>query len=219
MVRVRLPARHHQSGQTLEEADVSFLLEVVQHFLHKEPKQSQHGSSGRRRFPSLKSNHIKCRLMFTCCTRMLPPFRMEMPSWRVTVTMAPRRPDDHSPCMTHCSLQKRPPIHEWSRTFAGTDHLEHHLRSASVVQPGLLIQHLLLLHFLFLQEETGSHSQQLSKLKGRRSGVGGRSFTSNVFSFPSSSTSSSPSAQLWKRTHDEAWVEVADEANTWLAQK
>lgn len=61
MIRVPLPARHHQSRQTLEEADVSFLLEVVQHFLHKEPKQSERGSSARRHVSSLTSNQTKCR--------------------------------------------------------------------------------------------------------------------------------------------------------------
>lgn len=45
VTRVPLPARHHQSRQTLEEAHVSFLLQVVQHFLHKEPEESQRSSA------------------------------------------------------------------------------------------------------------------------------------------------------------------------------
>ena len=35
-------------------------------------------------------------------------------------------------------------------TFAGTDHLQHHLRGPSVVQPCLLVQEPLLLHLFLL---------------------------------------------------------------------
>lgn len=33
--------------------------------------------------------------MGTCWTSVFPPLRMEMPSLRVTVTIAPSRPDGH----------------------------------------------------------------------------------------------------------------------------
>lgn len=36
----------------------------------------------------------------TCWTRMFPPFRIEMPNLRVTVTMAPRRPGDDNAQIT-----------------------------------------------------------------------------------------------------------------------
>lgn len=35
-------------------------------------------------------------------------------------------------------------------TFAGADGLQHHLGGAALMQPGLLVQKFLLLHFLFL---------------------------------------------------------------------
>lgn len=41
-------------------------------------------------------------------------------------------------------------------TFAGTDHLQHHLRRPSVVQPCLLVQEPLLLH-LFLLGQSQAH--------------------------------------------------------------
>lgn len=220
MIRVPLPARHHQSRQTLEEADVSFLLEVVQHFLHKEPKQSEHGSSARRHLSSLKSYQTKCRLLFTCCTRMLPPFRMEMPSWRVTVTMAPSRPDDHSPCITRPSRPKRPLI-KTQRSFEWVLPLLA-LIIWSTISAAPRSCSLACWYSIFCFSISFSCKRRRSavpsssqSLKDAEAGVGGGSFTSNVFSFPSSSTSSSPSAQLWKRTHDKGWPEVADEANTW----
>ena len=44
-------------------------------------------------------------------------------------------------------------------TFAGTDHLEHHLRGAPVVQPRLLVQEPLLLH-LFLLQQSPAHGAE-----------------------------------------------------------
>lgn len=41
-------------------------------------------------------------------------------------------------------------------TFAGTDHLQHHLRGPTVVQPCLLVQEPLLLHLLLLWQSTQS---------------------------------------------------------------
>lgn len=39
---------------------------------------------------------------------------------------------------------------DFAVTFAGTDHLQHHLGGSTRVQPGLLIQDLLLFHLLLL---------------------------------------------------------------------
>lgn len=146
LVIVSLPARHHQSRQTFEKANISFFLQVVQHFLHQD-------KSTVNRELMLWTNSA-CWLMRTCWTSMFPPLRMEMPSLRVKVTIAPSRPDDHKSYITQ-SLHYRWGIHKGRHvnrlpTFAGTDHLKHHLCSTSIMQSRLLVQHLLLLHFLFL---------------------------------------------------------------------
>lgn len=53
-------------------------------------------------------------------------------------------------------------------TFAGADHLQHHLCGPAVVQPGLLIKHLLLLHFLLLRERRYSEPHLKKKKKKKR---------------------------------------------------
>lgn len=62
VTRLLLPARHHQSRQTLEEAHVSFLLQVIQHFLHKEPKQSQRSSAPQLVVPQIQSDKVPARV-------------------------------------------------------------------------------------------------------------------------------------------------------------
>lgn len=90
-----VPARLHQSGETLEEACISFLFQVIKHFLGND-------KSGRGVKTLIEthwfadkdktSNWPRERWSLTCWTCTLPPFRIEIPSLRVHVTMGPRRP-------------------------------------------------------------------------------------------------------------------------------
>lgn len=84
--------------------------------------------------------------------------------------MAPSRPERlKKRASSSVTSQTRTASFGVSPTFAGADHLENHLRRAPVVQPGLLIQHLLLLHFLFLQAKTDRRFQRqlTGKLRDR----------------------------------------------------
>ncbi len=145
--------------------------------------------------------------MRTCWTSMFPPLRMEMPSLRVKVTIAPSRPDDHKSYIMQSIYQRRQlwegrQVSVSFHTFAGTDHLKHHLCSSSIMKSGLLVQHLLLLHFLFLYEMITRWAPLLNMKWDGEQYSWEIDSTSNVFSFPSSSSSSSPSAQLCKRKWD-----------------
>lgn len=85
MILADLPARHHQSRQTFEKSNISFFLQIVQHFLHQN-KSMINGEA--------KVIHSSTHIMVqTCWTRMFPPLRTEIPSFRVNVTVAPRRPE------------------------------------------------------------------------------------------------------------------------------
>lgn len=139
--------------------------------------------------------------------------------------MAPSRPDGLQPVHHRQSRRRRPSsralrLAELSPTFAGTDHLEDHLCSAPVVKPGLLIQHLLLLHFLFLQEETDRKAEESTEKKQREAAVAaGRGSESGVSPQRFSLFLPPPLLLLPRRSSGRehvmsGWLEVADKAKT-----
>lgn len=98
-----VPARLHQSWETLKETCISFLFQVIKHFLGRDRRKqssvqnlqlywSMDGSWWTGSSSKDKGASIRQLDNLTCWTCTLPPFRMEIPSLRVHVTMGPRRP-------------------------------------------------------------------------------------------------------------------------------
>lgn len=109
-----------------------------------------------------------------------------------------------------------------SPTFAGTDHLENHLCSASVVQPGLLIQHLLLLHFLFLQAETDGQTfpTALTRSLKRAAAWSESRVSPQTFSlFLPPPLLLRPRRSSGRERMTRGWLEGADKSNTWSQVK
>lgn len=91
-------------------------------------------------------------------TSLFPPLRMEIPSLRVVVTIGPVSPARGTRSERETVANLKPKANLCGNgsvcgidaTFAGADHLQHHLGSATVVKSGLLVQEPLFLHLFFL---------------------------------------------------------------------
>lgn len=80
------PAGLHQGLDAEEESHVLFILQIIQHFLHRGERA---GNSPITLVTTLSRGG---GATLTCCTSLLPPFRMEIPSLSVEETIAPGSP-------------------------------------------------------------------------------------------------------------------------------
>lgn len=174
----------------------------------------------RRHSSCLQSNQIKCRRLLTCCTRMLPPFRMEMPSWRVTVTMAPSRPKRWQP-VHHCPWRQTR-LKRWDllseshlcwRWSSGEPSLRRHGRAAWLAGTASSAS-----PFLFPASGDGQESWRKQRAEAKGAVAAGLESGASPQTF--SPFLPPPLLLLPRRSSARehvmsGWLEEADKANTW----
>lgn len=87
------PARLHQRLNAEEESHILFILQIIQHPLHTD-RRAKHLFFLITKIKMFVLNIRKplAQGFCTCCTSLLPPLRMEIPSLSVEETMAPGSP-------------------------------------------------------------------------------------------------------------------------------
>lgn len=149
------PACLHQCLNAQKEAYILLILQVFQHFLTKEME-------GKFKVIMTKSKGF----CFFCC------FFQNTYPLNLTVSAVKNRDSQLEGCSHHwasLAYMKKDKVINLARvkwifagkkcwlktesktTFAGTDHLQDHLCSATIMKSGLLVQEPLFLHFFFLQ--------------------------------------------------------------------